>query len=205
MATWSDLYPDVLMYVPGCPDPVLDQEIRNAAIEFFRRTRVWTEWLEPIYTAAGVREYDLDLPSGSEVVRIEQATRNGSPLELEGFRTVPSDLAQGAVPGPLALTTADRVTVWLSQAVNQADRVQVRASLAPTRAATGIGAALFAQYRQALAEGAKFRLMRVPGPLHKPREAEEARQLFEREIAVASVDGWRAHTNVTPRARPKWC
>ena len=122
MATWSDLHPDVLMYVPGCPDPVLDQEIRNAAIEFFRRTRVWTEWLEPIYTSAGVREYDLDLPSGSEVVRIEQATRNGSPLELEGFRTVPSDLAQGAVPGPLALTT--RTGAWAA--------VRFRCSLAGT-------------------------------------------------------------------------
>ena len=36
MATWSDLHPDVLPYVPGCPDPVLDQEIRQAAVEFFR-------------------------------------------------------------------------------------------------------------------------------------------------------------------------
>lgn len=205
MATWSDLHPDVLMYVPGCPDPVLDQEIRNSAIEFFRRTRVWTEWLEPIYTSAGVREYDLDLPSGSEVVRIEQATRNGSPLELEGFRSLGADPAQGPVDGPLALTSADRVTVWLSQGVSSGDRVQLRVSLKPTRSATGIGDVLFSQHRQALAEGAKHRLMRVPGPLHKPREAEEARLLFEREIATASVAGWRSHTNVTPRARPKWC
>ncbi len=205
MATWSDLHPDVLPYVPGCPDPVLDQEIRQAAIEFFRRTRVWTEWLEPIYAAANLREYDLDLPAGSEVVRIEQATRNGAPFEIEGFRSLASDPAQRAVDGPLALTSADRVTVWLSQPVGAADRIQLRVSLAPSRTAAGIGDTLFAQHRQALAEGARHRLLRMPGPLHKPREAEEARLLFERAVAAASVDGWRGHTNVTPRARPKWC
>ena len=45
----------------------------------------------------------------------------------------------------------------------------------------------------------------MPGPLHKPREAEEARLLFEAAVARAGVDAWRSHTNATPRARPKWC
>jgi hypothetical protein len=205
VATWSDLHPDVLPYVPGCPDPVLDQETRQAAIEFFRRTRVWTEWLEPIYAAANLREYDLDLPAGSEVVRIEQATRNESPFEIEGFRYVSADPAQSPQSGPLTLTTSDRVTVSLSQPVGAADRIQLRVSLAPSRSSTGIADTLFSQHRQALAEGARHRLLRMPGPLHKPREAEEARLLFERAVAAASVDGWRGHTNVTPRARPKWC
>ncbi len=205
MALWRELHPEVLPYVPGCPDPMLDQEIRSAAIEFFRRTRVWGEWLDPVYAASSLREYDLEVPTGSEVVRIEQATRNGALLEIEGFRSVPTDPAQRAVDGPLSITTSDRVTVWLSQGVATGDRVQMRVSLMPSRTSTGIADTLFGQYRDAMADGARHRLLRVPGPLHKPREAEEARLLFEAAIARTSADGWRGHTLVTPRAQPKWC
>jgi hypothetical protein len=204
VALWSAFYPDVLVYVPGCPDPTVDQALRDASIEFFRRTRAWMEWLEPIFTAGALREYELELPTGAEVVRIERATRNGQPLEVQGFRTLAADPARTA-GGDLALVSADRVAVLLTQAVAPKERVQVQASLRPTATAAGLGDTLFGQHRQAIAEGAKHRLLRMPGPLHKPREAEEARLLFEAAVARAGVDSWRSHTNATPRAQPKWC
>jgi hypothetical protein len=95
--------------------------------------------------------------------------------------------------------------VTLTQTVGTAARLQVQASLAPSRTAIGLEALLASQHRLAIVEGAKHRLMRVPGPLHKPKPAEESRQLFEAAVAAASVDAWRGHTNSTPRARPKWC
>ena len=204
MALWSAFHPDVLVYVPGCPDPTVEQALRDASIEFFRRTRAWMEWLEPIVTGGTLREYELELPTGAEVVRIERATRAGQPLEVQGFRTLTSDPARIA-GGDLALVSGDRVSVVLTQAVAPRERVQVQASLMPTATATGLGDTLFGQHRQAIAEGAKHRLLRMPGPLHKPREAEEARLLFEAAVARAGVDAWRSHTNATPRARPKWC
>ena len=205
MATWSDLIPDVLPYVPGCPDPMLEQEIRSAAIEFFQRTRCWSQWLDPLGASDRALEYDLDLPAGAEIVRIERATRDGKPLDVVGFRTLTVDPASGEASGPIALTSADRVTVTLSQPPGAGSRIQVQVSLMPTRSASGVSDLLMSKHRDAIAEGAKYRLMRTPGTLNQPKAAEEARQLFERAVATSSVDAWRGHTNATPRSTPKWC
>ncbi len=204
MAAWSAFYPDVLVYVPGCPDPLLDQALRDAAIEFFQRTRTWVQWLDPVVATAALRQYELDLPTGAEVVRIEQATRNGRPLEVQGFRSLPADptLATG---DDMALVSADRVEIVLTQAAASRDRIQVFASLMPTRTAASLPDQLVAEYRHAIAEGAKHRLLRIPGPLSKPQAAKEAKDLFEAAVASTSVAAWRSHTNATPRATPRWC
>lgn len=205
MASWSSLIPDVVPFVPGCPDPMIEQEIRSAAIEFFQRTRAWVEWLEPFQSQPGAIDYDLDLPAASEVVRIERATRDGRPLDVVGFRTLMADPSLAESYGPMALTSSDRVTVTLSQPSGIGSRIQVQVSLMPTRTASGVGDTLMSKHRDAIAEGAKYRLMRMPGPMNQPASAEDARQLFERAVAACSVDAWRSHTNATPRSTPKWC
>lgn len=205
MALWSALYPDLTMFVPGCPDPVLEQEVRKAAREFFRRTRAWTQWLDEIPLSDKLREYDVDLPTGAEVVILEKATLNGRPIEASGYRALSADPIEHEGTGGLAVVSADRLTLLLTQAAGKGDRLQVQASLMPTRTSTGIPDLLLSKHAEAIAEGAKHRLMRTPGPLHRPIEAEEARVLFEAAVASASVSAWRGNTNVTPRARPKWC
>lgn len=204
MATWSDLIPDVLPYVPGCPDPMLEQEIRSAAIEFFQRTRAWIVWLDPLQAQPDEREYQLALPEHAEVVRIERATKDGQPLAVSGYRTLPADPSRHD-DTTAGLTSADRIAVWLPQPLATGVALQVQVSLMPTRSAPGVADALFSKHRAAIAEGAKYRLMTVPGPLNQPKAAEDARQLFERAVASSSVDAWRGHTNTTPRATPKWC
>ena len=205
LVTWDQLYPDVLVYVPGCPDPTLDQALRDAAIEFLRRTRAWMPWLESSITTSSLREFDLDLPPQSEVVRIEAATLDARPLAVRGFRTIPMDSASYVDGAGLSLTSTDRITVWLTQTVGAGAKLQVLVSLVPSRSATGLDDTLLTKHRLAIVEGAKHRLMRMPGPLHQPKPAAEALQLFERAVAASSVDAWRGHTNHTPRATPKWC
>ena len=47
---WSDFGPYVLPHVIGCPDPTMEQHVRLAAIEFFRRTLSWREVLDAVLT-----------------------------------------------------------------------------------------------------------------------------------------------------------
>lgn len=204
MALLSALYPDVLPYVPGCPDPMLTQEIRSAAMEFFRRTRAWMTWLDPMVLSSTIREYDLDLPAGSQVFRIEAASLNGRPYPVAGLRALNADPSYDNNQQAAAVSV-DRLSVVLTQAANDGDRLQIRAALTLSKAALSLDDALYDQHKDAIAEGAKYRLMRVPGVLHKPQEAREAKDNFEAAIASASHGAWRGHTNATPRASVLWC
>lgn len=204
MALISSLFPSIAPYVPGCPDPMLEQEIRSAAQEYFRRTSAWIEWLGELTTLAEVREYDVLLPTASEVHRIERATLDTNPIEIKVWRTVsPNPILN--VTGTSGLMSIDRVSVLLSKDPAEGQALSVQAVLAPTDTATNIPDALWSRHKSNIAEGAKYRLMRMPGALHKPREAEEARVLFEAAVASMTIETWRSHTSVTPRAKAKWC
>jgi hypothetical protein len=204
MALISSLFPSIAPYVPGCPDPMLEQEIRSAAQEYFQRTSAWIDWLAEITTVANTRQYVLTLPADSEVHRIERATLDTNPIEIKVWRTV-SPNPDGNVTGSNGLVSEDRTNVLLSGNPTAGQKLQVQAVLVPTDTATAIPDALWSRHKSKIAEGAKYRLMRVPGALHKPREAQEASDLFEKAIASMAVETWRSHTSVTPRAKAKWC
>ncbi len=204
MATWADFQPHVLVFVPGCPDPMLEQELRGAAAEFFRRTRAWVQWLDEIATTAGEREYLIALPSGAEIVRIEQATADDRPIEVQIHRLLPADPA--TVPGAdHALVSADRRSLTTLRELAASTRLRVQATLMPSLTATGIPDALFEQHLDAIVSGARFRLKRAPGPLSDPPGAQLAFDEFERAVAAKGLAAWRGHTANVPRARPKWC
>ena len=63
---WSDFSPYVLPHVIGCPDPTMEQHVRLAAIEFFRRTLSWREVLDSVLTD-GTERVELEAPTGAQV------------------------------------------------------------------------------------------------------------------------------------------
>lgn len=205
MKLWSAMYPEVLVHVQGCPDPLLDQEILKAAREFFRRTRAWQLWLDPVTTSASSRQYSLTLPTSSDVVSIDGATLNSFPVTLKGYAQTTADPEGSTNSEGQFLTTVDLLSVVLSQSVSTGDSLQVLASLMPSTGALGLDDGLFDRHRSAIAEGAIASLARIPGPFQSSGVSAQARSLFEAAIASAAVDAWRGNTSSTPRARPKWC
>lgn len=204
MAAWADFHPHVLVYVPGCPDPLVEQELRRAAAEFFTRSLAWMEWLPEIVTTADERTYNLVLPAGAEIVRLEQATADDRPIEVSIHREQMADPA--TVPsGERAATTGDRQTLTLLRTVPVGTRLRAQVSLMPSLTAASLPDRLFTKHLDAIVSGARFRLKRMPGPLNDPKGAQLARDEFESAIAATSVGAWRGHTSQTPRARPKWC
>jgi hypothetical protein len=204
MAVWSDFHPHALVFVPGCPDPLLEQELRGAAIEFFRRTRAWRQWLDEITTTAGVRQYPIVLPSGSEIVRIEQATADDRPIEVQIHHAQRADPA-AVQSSDYALASDDRRTLTILRDVAAGTRLRLQAALMPSLTAAGIPDDLFAQHVDAIVAGARYRLKRMPGPLADGAGAKVALGEFESAIATGALDAWRGDTNNVPRARPKWC
>ncbi|NCX62164.1 MAG: hypothetical protein EBW84_05460, partial [Betaproteobacteria bacterium] len=89
MAIWSDFHSDVAHHVPGCPNPLLDQALCRSAAAFFRRTKAWTVWLEPITMASSLQTYELEAPEDTDIVTIQKATLNSHELPVAAFRLLP--------------------------------------------------------------------------------------------------------------------
>lgn len=80
--------------VPGCPEPTLEQYVRDAAIDACERTLAWRYEQDAIRLTPGVYEYGYDTPSYTEVCGIIHAAVNGnavSPLVQEDIHRIYPD------------------------------------------------------------------------------------------------------------------
>jgi hypothetical protein len=66
--------------VPGCPQPIVEQYVRDAAIEACERTLAWRYVQPAIRLSAGVYDYPYEAPDDTEVHAVLTATVNGTPI-----------------------------------------------------------------------------------------------------------------------------
>lgn len=137
--------------------------IRRAAIEFFEKTLAWVYNHPAIDVVAAQMAYPFVPPAGAVVAKVLQAWYNGgkitskTPDQLDeiyaNWRTItgtPQYITQDdernllLVPTPSAALTAGLV---------------LRVALKPTLASTGVETRIYEEYRDAIASGAKARLM----------------------------------------------
>lgn len=72
-----ELIPSIAPYVGGCPVPVMKQKLRQTAKEFFERTGIWRENLDPISSVAGQAKYALDHGYNADIRRVREVTYDG--------------------------------------------------------------------------------------------------------------------------------
>lgn len=204
MSAWADFYPDLIPHVMGCPYPTADVALRAAAREYLQRTRLWREWLPPVTVRPGVREYDLDLPMDSMVVRIERSTVNGHPLPVLSHNAQDSDYSREPQPD-LGMVSRDRATFTLTQALPAGTRLAAEVSLMPSTKARGIPNDLFFQHYEDILHGAKHRLMLMSNTSFFNADlAMVSKAAFESAIGCKTVTAWKGATGTTPRPRIGW-
>jgi hypothetical protein len=164
------------------------------------------EWLEPEASSEGARiEYFFALPSRTEVVRIERATRNGQAVPVNSYRMEPADWTRHD-HAEHSIISRDLVSFVMTGLSGEGDVIQLQASLMPRVDAAGITSDLAGRYREAIAAGAKAELMLTPDTaFYMPDLAQAFRAEFDRAINAHCVDVFRGHTNQVPRANVKWC
>jgi hypothetical protein len=203
---WSAFMPELMTFAHGCPIPVAESKARQAAIEFFRRTRAWVEWLDPVTSIASASaEYDMEPPSGADVIRIEQATIGGNQVPVASFRDVAQDWERQAL-SELQLVSRDLKTFRMGGTAAAGLLIQVQAALIPSRTSTGIPDDLFEKYVDDIAHGARAKILSIPGTtFYNPDIFMLEQSAFESSIATKSVDAWRGLTKNTPRSRVNFC
>lgn len=79
---FTDLLPKVLPSVPGCPQPLAVQHIRDAAIRVCERTLAWRYAQPKFQLLPGVFDYEYQKPVDTEVHAVFRVLVNDSPLEV---------------------------------------------------------------------------------------------------------------------------
>jgi hypothetical protein len=79
---WDAFLPHVLPSARSCPDGLAIDHVIKAARMFCERTLAWSYACEPIFSAAQVGDYALQLGDGEELVRVLAATVAGREVDV---------------------------------------------------------------------------------------------------------------------------
>lgn len=183
--------PEVAPLVPGCPNPVAVNAIRNAAIEFCTETLVWQEAQEAFSATSTDFPMTLDAPSGTRAVQVVSMTVGGVPVdpvtEDDLDRTMPSWRTQSG-DGVQGFYQPDDATVSVYPLPANSLSFQLRVAYSPTRAASSMSADIAQRHMEAIAAGALARLMDMPAqPWSNPDQALVMRGRFNNAIHNARI------------------
>ena len=164
MAAYSSLVKEVLPYVPMCPDTLVEQNIRAAAIEFCERSKAYILDMDPFTTISGVYEYDFEIPSGTEVHQILYMTEDGNDLDPISPRSLELNYPdwRDRTGNPHVYLQKTPTTFWVVPVPSGSRQVIVSVALKPSRTSNNIDTTISNQYRDAIIYGALYRLLRMP-------------------------------------------
>lgn len=187
MAKLSSLFSDVLSQAPNCPKVVAVTEIRKAAIELCERTAVWSRIHDPIYLYKNGAEYDLeDTPPDAVVDRILDARLDGSPFGVVTPRDLFSYVGESGSPQVCSASSPGIVTVAPTPEGRHV--LNLRVAFKPDHKADEMDDSVINQWRDAIVNGALFRLkMMSEKPWSDPKAAAIHKTFFEDKVNKAKV------------------
>lgn len=178
--------PEVLPYVHDAPEVVAVQAIRNACIEFCEETHYLQENLDPITGLINIGLYDLDAnDSNYKVVEIMQAYYGDQLLIPKSqeqlnqiYRTSNWENLSGN-PYYYFRTRASEIRLVTKPIVTEANKLNVKAAIAPKRASTTVDDELFERFLEYISYGARARLYNTPNqPYYDPKTSMEYTKRF---------------------------
>ncbi len=202
---YSDFTEFVRPHCQGVPGFMVENAIRDSAIEFCKRTGVYIPEAEEIIISIGVNDYDLTLPAGTELNYITDIFANTTRLSPISYSQLLHKIGDGTDRGtPAYYSQRDNTSFFLAPIPAAADTLRVLCSLKPSATSTSIPDTVGKENREAITDGALYRLQMMPNqPFTNPNLAAAKKQLFDREVAktVRQVKFGFSGGNLTIRKR----
>ena len=199
MATLDSFLPLVRGRLPGCPDIVLKDAVRDAAIEFCRRTELMTEAVL-LSVTANDPAYALTA-TGGDVWEVLSVRRESSPLQpvnrqeflVQGLAT------QTGTPGYYYLEGDG--SLILGPIPDADETLTVLVTVVTAENATTVPDALYQDHRETIAAGARAWVRRNLGDWVNPQLEAEDRKVFEYAIHNQNIRRARGGANTPLRVR----
>jgi hypothetical protein len=199
MASLDDFLAMVRGRLPGCPDFVLNEAVRDAAIEFCKRTRLLVErvTVDVVAEEAAVTlSPDTDLHW--EVLDLRRDNTRLTPWNRNEALMQDQSLETGA---PQYYYQEGDRTLALSPIPDADETLTALVTLRPDDAATTLPDVLWTDYREPIAAGARAWVRRNHGDWVNPQLEAEDRVIFERAIHNQNIRRARGGVNTTLRVR----
>ena len=203
MASFESFMKDVLPYVPGCPDTMVENALRSSTIELCEKAAVYTKELDAISTVSGIYEYEFNQPAGTKVDKILWAMYDGKDLEaitprgLAAQRPKWRDGTNNATPEHFLQISPELFWLIPIPDTTKTDGVIMNVSLKPSRSSNNILTQVADDYRDGIIFGALYRLLRMPArDWSDPMAAADYAGLFRQTVQDAEIKARRADIGV---------
>jgi hypothetical protein len=166
---YSQFLTEVTPYASGVPEFVAINAVRNAVIEFCRKTHYWQEDLDPASGTAKVPNYPVDTPPNTVLVDIVGAWYNGTllvPKSIDELSQIYRTLDWRTIDGNPAYYTRviePEIILVPYPTASLPNALTMRVALAPTRNSTYVDSALYEHYVEEIGFGARARLYSMTG------------------------------------------
>lgn len=200
---FTSLYDEVLSELVGITQPMALNSIRNSAIEFCERSKVWTEDIVPMDSVAAQTPYTFVSPvTDTDVIGVKQAWYNGIeifPKTAAQLGDLLSDVGstfvsaipwknQTGVPKYYLIERPDQFRLAPYPDAVLAAAIEMNVILRPTRSATGMEKWVLDKYFMQIAAGCKSKLCAMPNkPWSSPELVSYYTAIYEAGISTASV------------------
>lgn len=201
---YSDLFVYVLSEVPGCPEFTAERAIRDACIDFCTRTDIYRAEMQTLVVSAGITEYELDAPTGTEPNHVKAVLRKGKPLTSMVYEDAIMLIEQSDRSYPQYYVQYDNANLLIGPKPAERESLKVLYTLKPTQSSSSIPDTVGREWQEALVSGALFRLQMMAGqPWLNPNAANANAQIYERFVAKAIRQSKYGHAGspltVSPR------
>lgn len=206
---YTELLDEVLPSLAADPsDPVTENAIKRAVIEFCAGSWIWRHFPDPIDVVAGEAYYQLESPSGADITVVVDAQHDRAPIharstswldaEIPGWRTIRKT--------PKYYTQIDTEEIILAAVPESSitGGLTLTLALQPSQTAAGFPKWIFNQYLYDLANGAIAKLMLMPGkPWTDLQNGADRRARFDGAIANARASAASALGRAPGRVKPQ--
>ena len=185
----DDFLPLILPRATGCPEPIAFDAIRQAAIEFCERTRIWRDTDQFMADEFG----DIFAPAQSVVYQIEDARFDGRrliPIGVQDLNGMYPDCDWTTKTGeqPQYVTQLHPDTIKVVPSMS--GMVTLTLLLKPTNNAQELPDFIFDQYARTIADGALAEILMIPGqPYTNPQGGAMYSQRFQQRLDSLQVQG----------------
>lgn len=204
--SYEEFLPRVLQYVPDASEFIAVDAIKQACIEFCERTYYWQYQSPSLNVVNGQSQYVIPTPADTKFVGPVQVYFNTlllipkSPDELADIYRMGSWSQLQGSPQYVTRIIKPELTLVPIPYVTQPATLYVRAALAPTQDSTEIDSEIYEQWAEAIAWGARARLLAQPRQDYTDKAGSiEAAKMFNYHINRARIQMNKGLTRASTR------
>ena len=195
---YSDLLDEVLPYLAADPsNPVTENAIKRAVIEFCAGSWIWKYLPDPSSTVSGEAEYDLEPPAGTDVTVVMHVALDGVALSHKPLEWLDMELPRWRTTTGttkyFSQINSEQIVLAPTPDTSMTDGLSMTLALQPSQTATGFPSWISNQYFEDLANGAISKLMLMPNkPWTDLQTGADRRNTFQAAIANARASAVRS-------------